>query len=67
MGIWILFGLLCLVLFNKYLGVFETPTEEDLCEAPFGVWICMNILLSVGAIILWPMTIYIVYKIRSLE
>lgn len=67
MGIWILFGLLCLILFNEYLGIFETPTEEDLCDAPFGVWWSLNSILFVGSVILWPAALYMIYKIDKLK
>lgn len=61
--IWILIGLLCLVLFKDPLGVFEsTLTEEELNEAPAMVWYAAHIMICVGAVIVWPAVIYIVYK-----
>lgn len=61
--IWILIGLLCLVVFKDYLGAFETTlTEEDLSEAPASVWYATHIMICVGAVIVWPAVIYLVYK-----
>lgn len=65
--IWILMGLLCHNLFANYFGTFDRPTDEELKDAPAGVWWSLNSILFVGSVILWPVALYVVYKIDKLK